>query len=315
MGSRNDNLVINPDEMNNAVSGYNQLAARLGSAKSSVSSGFTGMRDAGFFSNGLKGISRQLGAISKTVGNVGRSMSNQTRGMLELDAALATKASEIEIPNDFVANNSMALNEYNKSLLEKLDGKSVNEGKDTTEKPGEVGESIMSGKLELTDITKGPLGQQALQDNLEGTKQNLDNINHAGGEELQQVDDRRTFDKEQLTNINNGGGTGKQELDGSTTVNKENLVNINANAAGGTQKVETADAYNISKGVLTKIQGSAPTINSAVADNVMSNLGSGSSAEAKKELGNALNMINKTSVTEDARTMSNEAVDDAFKNI
>lgn len=313
MGSKNDNLVINPDEMNTAVSGYNQLAARLGEAKSSVGSGFTGMRDAGFFSNGLKEMSKQLGAISKTVGNVGKSISKQTSQMLELDTALAKKASEIEIPQDFVANNSMAMNEYNKSLLEKLDGKSVNEGASTTEKPAEVEDSIMKGKLQLDDITSGALGQQALQDNLEGNKQQLDNINHAGGEEMQNVDDTRTFDKEHLANINNGGGTAQQQIDGSTTVNKEqNFVNINAN--GETQKTEMVDAFSTSKKVLEDMNGSAPTVNSAIADNVMSNLKGDSSSEAKKELGNALNALNNGSA-DDVRNMSDGAITDAFKNV
>ena len=312
MGSRNDNLVINPDEMNTAISGYNQLAARIGQAKSSVGSGFTGMRDAGFFSNGLKEMSKQLGAISKTVGNVGKSMSKQTSGMLELDAALAKKASEIEIPQDFVANNSMAMNEYNKSLLEKLDGKSVNEGAATTEKPAEVEDSIMKGKLQLDDITSAALGQQALQDNLEGSKQQLDNINHAGGEEMQNVDDTRTFDKEQLSNINNGAGTDKQQIDGSTTVNKEqNFVNINAN--GATQKTEMTDAFSTSKKVLEDMNGSAPATTD-IASDVMSNFKTDSSSEAKKELGNALNMLNNGS-SDDVRNMSDGAVTDAFKNV
>ena len=290
MGSRNDNLVINPDEMNDAVSGYNHLAARLGQARSSVSSGYTGMRDAGFFSNGLKEIGKQLGAISKTVGNVGKSISNQTRGMLELDAALATKASEIEIPNDFVANNSMALNEYNKSLLEKLDGKSVNEGNETTEKPAEVEDSVIAGKLDLTDITSAALGQQELQDNLDGTKQQLDNINHTGGEEMQHVDDSRSFDKEQLVNINTNGAT---------------------------QKTEMVDAYNVSKKVLTDMTGGSATIDSAVVDNVLGNLNSGSTGVAKEELGNALNVLNnsKNSPTGDMKTMSSDAVDDVFRNM
>ena len=315
MGSRNDNLVINPDEMNSAVSSYNQLASRVGEAKGSVSSGFTGMRDAGFFSNGLKEISKQLGAISKTLGNVGKSISNQTSGMLELDAALAQKASEIEIPQDFVANNSMALNEYNKSLLEKLDGKSVNEGKDTTDKPEEVGESVMGGMLELTDITKAPLEQQELKDNLEGNKQGLDNINKAGGTDMQNVDDSKSFAKEQLTNINNGGGTAKQEVDSSTVVNKEELVNINTNST--LQKQELNDAINTSKQVLTDMNGGTPSVNSAVANDVLNNVKNNSTSTAKEKLGDALSALNGTSnsSSNDVKSMSSGAVNDAFKGI
>ena len=68
----------------------------------------------------------------------------------DIRLVLREKISEIQIPTDLIANDSSKLNTYTQTLLEKLDGNSVNEGKG----PGtvnEVGESEVEGEA-LKDI-------------------------------------------------------------------------------------------------------------------------------------------------------------------
>lgn len=46
--------------------------------------------------------------------------------MFEMDRQLSKVASNIEIPQDFVKNDTMKTNSFDQMLIEKMDGQSVN---------------------------------------------------------------------------------------------------------------------------------------------------------------------------------------------
>ena len=119
---------------------FDTLSASLGRSSEGVSTtggsigqNFAGAVDAGLLGNSVSTISKQMKAISGSISNVQNIVQQHSSQMFSYDRAMASKIGEIEVPNDFVANDSAEVNTYTQALVAKMDGQSVNDGQEAGE--------------------------------------------------------------------------------------------------------------------------------------------------------------------------------------
>lgn len=301
-------LCMNEDEMNNAVSGFNKCSTGMGTAGTTASTKFS--RSGGMLSGTSSKISKQLNALSSALANTGRIIQKHNNEMFTYDKTMASMAEDIDIPQDFISNDSAEVNTYEHILLSKLDGKSVNEG-ETAKEFNEIDDSVVSGE-NLTNINNNETQEQEYDGNLSIGKSVLGNISNDGSE-LQEYDDASSIGQVGMGDISSDQ-TQEKEYDDSSSVNQSTLGSI---ANGQTQAQDYDDTLSIGKSVLGNMTGgavntSAYDASSSIAANTqMSAPAKGKTKEdedrEKQMLQDAINSTNiLASMTE--ATYNNEAI-------
>lgn len=227
----NNNTVgaFNVDEVigEESVSRKRRLASDMNDNKSMVRSSFANLYNINKFTAGLNGTQKGLSEIAgefEYLANIDQSFVNES---LHGDNALAAKADELYISHDFVGNNSMEINTYNKSILGKIDGTSVNKGdKSLTE--AHVDESTTIDKENLVDVTKGATVEQHAQE-IDGITKEDDfaQINKESDVSVNKVTDETGIQVENLENISKEGGEQEQHIEEHyDAVQEKQLENI-----------------------------------------------------------------------------------------
>jgi len=249
----NNNIVMSSDQINEIASSASQGSTMAMDASGSAGRNFDGLDS---FFGGAGEISKQLGAIDGSLDYIGKSIARQGGAQFDRDVALANVADAIDVPMDFVSNEASRFTQYNNALLEKLDGRSVNEGNETSV-DGTIDGSIIGEEEQLGNITNENGTREEVYDDRSsiGKEQEMANITRAGGEETQSYDERSGIgSQETMTNIAKAGGEETQEYDGNSRVTEGRLTNINT--GGGTSeqsyndnsKVVEEKLVNINKG-------------------------------------------------------------------
>ena len=219
-------MSYNSDHLNQTNNKIGQASAKAGSAQSLAGSGFTGMGS--LFGNGIGEISKELGALQGSLSNVQGIMTRQTEAMFNMDNSLAKIAEVIEVPQDFVKNENNRFTQYHDMLLEKLDGKTVNEGNET-----DVKENMAESGVEERDLTNittsGGADEQVYDERVSIDRmKGMSNIDKAGGTDVQEIDSRSGIASEEtMRNINTAGGAEEQKLDENTVVQEKQLGSVN----------------------------------------------------------------------------------------
>ncbi len=328
--------------MADAASSYNRVSSGMSDARDTSSSSFTGMKNAGFFSKGFSEINKQIGSLGKSIGNVGSTISSQASDVFQMDRTYADKAAEIEIPLDFVGNNSMAINEYNQSILEKLDGESVNEGDENTEKVDEVKDSMIGAEQGLWDQTTDDTNKQKYdeevsikeeeklwnQNNANGmaevrrddsstvSTEELANVNKAGGDVEQNIDSTTSLTGSILGNIAKGGGDTKAQLNDATSISLEQLASLN-NAGGKDKQTANTQYQGVNATELKSLNGDAVNVEQAIANDIKKNESSSSTVNKKDQLGDALGVLGAAGAkkSQDMQSAIGDAIGDSFKEV
>lgn len=219
-------LVMREEEMDLAVNGLEKCSTNMENTGKSIPNKFRGMKNTGLFGTGINTINKQVNSITNSLFNVKTIVRKHSNEMFELDRKMAEKASEIEIPQDFVKNDSRQTNTFNDILMEKIDGRSVNEGGELRDTK-EMDESIIANKQELTDITSsGQTKEEKLDDStIIIGKENMQNINNDGGTVEQKLNDASNIAFQAINNINNAQNLSEQTLDNTTSINNRVVLN------------------------------------------------------------------------------------------
>jgi hypothetical protein len=146
----------------------------------------------------------------------------------------------------------MAINEYNQSILNKLDGESVNEGDKTTEKVDEVKDSMLDSQQGLWNQTTDDINKQKYDEEVSiSEEEKLWNQNNANGMEEVRRDDSSVVNEEQLANVNKAGGDAQVRRDDSSGVSVEQLANVNN--AGGTVEQKIDNTTSLTGSILGSV--------------------------------------------------------------
>ena len=246
------NISYNSDQIQSTKGRANQAATTAGEAANKAGGGFQGLEV--FFGSGTKQIAGQLGGLQGSLDNVQGIIGRQGDAMFNLDAALGRAADEIEVPEDFIKNESNRFTQYHNELLEKIDGKSVNEGSSTRDTK-EMDDSAIAKQKEMGDITASGGVEEQVYDETSGiaSEQAMANITTAGGAQEQAYDARSGIAAaESLGNITTAGGTQEQAYNSNSIVTEEQKL-ANINGAGGLEE-QTINTGSIVTGQETMSQ-------------------------------------------------------------
>lgn len=264
-----DAIMMREEEMESSVRNMEKCYTGMDSASSGVPKKFSGLKNAGVFDQGINTIGKQLNSLTNSIFNVKNVVNKRSNEMFHIDRKMAQIAQQIEIPQDFVKNDSMMSNDFNSILLEKLDGKTVNEGQGLTDTEG-VSDSIIKSTA-LGDITKDTI-----------TKEEV-------------LDASTSINRENVNNITNGNGTREEKIDASTSIKRENVSNINNAQSLNTQNID--ERTSLSKGLLENINNmqdllkqeinNGASISNVILNNINSNNKQSGVEEVNIDLNNA----------------------------
>lgn len=320
--ANNNVLTMNEEEIQTAANGYRECSTGLEDAGSKILAEFQSVMDCGLMSKSVSEISKQLGLLSGSIGNVQNIMSRQSSKMFDYDRSMAKMAEEIDIPDDFFSNNSMETNEYNRSILGKIDGRSVNEGQTSSQfnetadntvsaqsladitadqtQQKEYDETTVIGKSVLGNISGNQTQEQTYDASTNINRQNMADI--SGNQTKEQTyDDSSSLNKATITNIS-GDQTQQKEYDETTVLGKSVLGNVNKNSTLQQQELDgssTIAATNLGSVNRSK----AANIN----DELMLNTQAMSSTAALTSI--------QTNKTEDKEKEELEKIDERFENM
>jgi len=216
---------IKESEMQSISNHLKKTANDVSLSNSNMGSSFKSFTKVGLLSNGANKISDQMSSISNYINRVGSTVMKQYEEMEHTEKGLKAKADEINIPNDFVTNDTSKDIYMKSGKLEKEDGKKVDANDNTKEEQLEFKECIDYNE-KLKNIVKDYEKKNG-EIEIKGYKTALSNIKNSDELELIEDIEDSIIEKEMLTNIN------------SEFILKENNINM--------------DELNLNKVILTQM--------------------------------------------------------------
>ncbi len=228
-------LVIREEEIEELSTTMNKVSNNTVSASKGVVKTF-GKASSSGMGPSVKAVSKELSLISQSIDNVKNIMKKHTKEMFDYDLKMAQEAGTIEIPLDFLANNSTEVNSYNRILLGKIDGRSVNDGV-ASHAFEEVADNTFNRK-DVLDITKDATKEQNYDANSEVVRSAVNNITSDKDQQLQHLDEKTVIGQSVLSNINNNNVQRTQQFDESTVIGKSVLSDISNGIVPGEVKLD-----------------------------------------------------------------------------
>lgn len=267
---------MNQDEFQNAFKAFEQVINKLDQTTQGITSSFSPAVSSGLITN-LDKLSNQMGSLGSSISGMNQALQKQSNEMFSFDSALAKEADAIEIPTDFLNENSTKVNNFNQAILNKIDGKSVNLGQGA--KPTEIDEAVVletqtkEGLVNLSGATtkeeeynkkqgvQAGLGDITRQSDLtekdykqkSGTKEgNLQDITG-----IQNLDDKKyvesTVARKEMANISKESDGSKKELDEAVNIRGQQMKQMkdtdgNVNANIGMPNMQRSGFANLQSG-------------------------------------------------------------------
>ena len=218
---------MDEENMLDAADQYKGISNEMVGAADTAQGSFIGMKAAGFFNKGFSDVQGQIGSLGSSINNLSNIVNESTTTTIEIDEQGVKEFQGVEVPQDFVANNSMRINEFNNSLLEKIDGKHVDSNA-AEEKVETDDESVINKIQTFDDVTTEATQEQTYDDNVSiKEQQELVNINNPEGTEEQKIDESTVIsEEERMANINNGEGLQEQELNDNSVIENVDLGTV-----------------------------------------------------------------------------------------
>ena len=276
-------IVYDEDIFNEVCKRLDRLGEKTQECSQKMNSNFSSYTSRGMLSETVK----NLGDNFTSTENAFSDTKNSTQRGFEMFKDERNGASEIEgiiVPQDFVGNNAIEINYYNASILSKIDGRSVNDGKGAKE--SEYDDSTVIAAENIFDMNK-----------------NKDT-------DEKKYDDTSVVGKSILGSINNGDQTDQRVYDDSTTVGNINLRNINESQ---TKERAYNDAVSINNIGLTNINGGVTSQqnfdnSTVIGKSILGSIDSGKEAEPQRGIDDFLAAYeeNRKRISE----LNNEPYDD-----
>lgn len=216
------------------------LSNSAGELGNKVKKDFSGLNSHGLMQESVARENKNMENMQQYLASTGELFAKSANDMFEFDRTTAEKIEDVHVTQDFDANNSMEVNQFNSFILGKLDGRSVNDGEEA-HKFNEIDDSIIAAeglkdirgtnsKEEQYDESSSIVGQSILG-NISGNQteeQSYDATSSVRGKSLgnisgnqtvqQDYDDNSVVGRSILGNINNNSATIKQDYDANSTI-------------------------------------------------------------------------------------------------
>lgn len=170
---------INVDEreINNITNHLNKNQVSLNDLGNTTQNSFRAMTNTNLFGKGISKIAKQVSSISSSIQRINSSIKKKSQEMLELDETLASRAETIDVPMDFITNNSVRSHIFDGITLNKQDGKQVKDDNSINETKLVFNDETTN--TTINDLTTGPSEFDKIKLNEYKDKKNdLGNINN-----------------------------------------------------------------------------------------------------------------------------------------
>ncbi|MBR1385853.1 MAG: hypothetical protein IJ568_03370 [Bacilli bacterium] len=230
---------MNFDELDDYIASQNKLANDIFETGLEYKKEFSTHVSVGALVNsisvGLEGIAATYEAIANTT-NI---MKRHTDEMRDYELALTSKARELIIPKDFLNEDATEINTYNRSILAKIDGRAVTDGKQT-QMVNEIDESTIA-KEDLLNITRSATSEQKYDATSSVTyNDNMKNIKSDKEQQEQKISEDSVIGKSVLGDINKGDNQQLQNIDESSVIGRSMLGNISTGTTSQVQNIDTS---------------------------------------------------------------------------
>ena len=268
---KNNKMTIDENDMNNASQNMNRAFLETSDLNSGLKGNFSSITNTGLFGTGLNKLSKQIDSVSNSIHNVQNTIRLQTEKITSSEREFVRRAEELEIPQDFVKNDSRKVNSLSDIKLNKDDGKQI--------KTSSVSSSDEIDDYDLKSIKIGNINndneqpQRYLKDFTFGNETNLKDITSDYEQSQSEIGDDTLVSSSSLEDISNSE-TQENEFDDNYSEHLKNLDSINSQNYND-EKVLDESSYN---GI------SMENIESVLKENmnsVLNNIG-----ETQKELNN-----------------------------
>lgn len=219
---------MNEEEMNNATSKLNQVKNTINGAVGSMSNSFRNLNSTGLFDTSP--IEKSMNKYSQSIENTRLKMNLYTESTMRRELMMKNKASEIDVPKDFVKNDNIQYNDIDDIKLNKEDGKAIKN--DNKQDKLDVGVESEVLKEDLKNISREETQKAEKVDDNTIEKEKLQNIKTEDTKEVENLDDS-SVEKENLGHIITTE-TQKVQEDMDSAVNKLGLSNLTNNDASYT---------------------------------------------------------------------------------
>lgn len=241
-------IVINENEINDIKAYLDRSSDNIENTSQKISSLFSSFTDVGLFSDGAMKIKSQMDSISSQVSDMGTSIHKQYDDMEKIENKLSRMADEIEIPNDFITNDSSININVNSGKLKKNDGKKVKSDKKDDKKKLQF-ESSIKYNDNLKEIVK-QYEEEHGEILLNGNLVHLSSIKNDNKVTIDETTDNSIIIKKIVTKLNNEMSKKIPDVDMSSNIEKIDLV---LKKIGPLKNVEFDDLYKIVKSELSSI--------------------------------------------------------------
>ncbi len=245
---------INSNEIESAQTSFSNSANETMDAIQAAMSGLQPALGCGIATNSMGTISRQMNAISTSMTNVGKTLNTQANDMFDYDSRMAAQAEDIEVPNDFMADNQTKISEYNKSLLEKLDGRSVNDGGISNPEYEDEGTTVESETVRDIDHASADLTNADKNQDLSPESKVVRDIDHASA-------DLSYVDKNQNISVNSEM---VKDIDHASA----DLANVDKNQGISVASQQVRDINNASADLTGADKNQTTVIGSSILGNI-----------------------------------------------
>lgn len=223
----NNMLVMREEEMESLAKGLEKNSIGMENASTNMKKNFSGLENSGLFGTGLNTINKQVKSVSTSLLNVNGMIKKHSGEMFNMDVEMAKKADSMEIPQDFVKNNSMQANSFYDYMLEKTDGKSVNAGQESTNTQTIVDSTIINAENLNNIKSDTTLREEKINDDTGISVSALNNIKNDNGMNEQKLSDIVRTTSETLKNINKNETITEQNISNETGIANQTLSSIN----------------------------------------------------------------------------------------
>ena len=218
------------------------------SSAQKFSSMFSSFTDVGLFSEGATKLKSQLTNISSQVSSMGSFVIRQYDDMEKVERKLSSMAEDIEIPNDFVTNDSSLNIGMKSGKLKKEDGKKVKSTKKNNKQKMKF-ESCIKYNDNLKEIVKQYENEHG-EIVLNGNNVKLSNIKNENDTTIDETMEDSIIIKKIITKLNDELSETIPDIDMSLNIE---MVKLALKKVGPLKDVEFNDAYNIVKRELSSM--------------------------------------------------------------
>lgn len=233
----NNGLRMDQKEFESAFASFDKLFGELSEKAQGIQSSFAPAVSSGLMKN-LGQLQNQLSSIGTSISSVNATMKKNANEMFEYDAALAKEADALEIPTDFLKENSQQVNNYNKVIMDKLDGKSVNAG--TEQGPVSIEDAIKINTQTREGLKdqSGNTSKEEVYSEKRGRSQDLGNISKDSDVSEKEYAAKNGI-RENIDDISKNANLDQKQVN-DANIRRSEIGNISKNSNTQTTDIESA---------------------------------------------------------------------------